>query len=904
MKTLTLTLLYLLAAFIATCASGETGTLYGSVHDLKSGERISGANVLVVGTTNGTSTNLDGDFEIKGISPGTYDIRVTSMGFNTKVISQTEITSGNPVRVDAGLTPISLDDAYTIEEMVVSAERILSTGYAVLAQRKQAATIGDAISAEQISRSPDGTSGDALKRVTGLSVVDNKYVFVRGVTDRYNATAINGVAVSSTDTDADKKSFSYDLIPASLLANTVVVKTATPDQPGDFTGGLVQVNTMEFPPNLVLNFGVSPSIYAGTTNTTVRASQGGGKDWTGRDDGSRALPEGLTGDEIAKALPNTWTTRDKRAPYNRSFNLSVGNRALAGLHEFGFIGALSYKSKDVSSVWKRKSSLPFIDVGGESFRYNVLWGAILNFNYRPSYAHKFSFQNNYTQAAEDKVHLAEGLGENGYIRRQTIEWDERSLFVTQLNGEHNVDLADAELEWQAYYSTSNAKEPDRKNIEYQEGASGEFAMIENYRSWSALEERGYGAEFNLTIPIERSRLKFGYHHKYRKREFDIAVYHSDQSKLHWSNWHLVLLPLDEIFLPDNYGAGKFRFLPMTQYTGAYDGRHRINAFYGMADVPFTLLGQRFRAAGGLRIEDSNQIVDGETADPLKPFTTATVNKTDMLPSANLTYAVNDITNFRLAFSHSVNRPEFREMADVKYYDFNEFQNVNGNPKLKRAFIRNYDMRLEVFPGPAEVLAISYFYKDLEDAIEIRLIPEPTRFVRTWFNSPNGKNHGYEIEVRKSLGFLTGFLNDIMITMNYTRVTSEIEYVDKKTAPDGSHIIRTLTRPMQGQSPWMMNAGVMVTAPYTGTTFNILYNKIGRRLVSVGDSRYEDVYEEPRNVVDIAITQRISAWLGAKFTVQDLTADDLVHTMGPADFSGPHSTISRSSTYGLSLSFKL
>jgi outer membrane receptor protein involved in Fe transport len=244
------------------------------------------------------------------------------------------------------------------------------------------------------------------------------------------------------------------------------------------------------------------------------------------------------------------------------------------------------------------------------------------------------------------------------------------------------------------------------------------------------------------------------------------------------------------------------------------------------------------------------------------------------------------------------------MADVKYYDFNEFQNVNGNPDLERAFIRNYDVRLEVFPGPAEVLAVSYFYKDLEDAIEIKLIPEPTRFVRTWFNSPNGKNYGYEIEMRQGLGFLGGFLNDVMVTMNYTRVTSEIEYVDKKTASDGSHIIRTLTRPMQGQAPWMMNAGVMVTTPFTGTTFNILFNKIGRRLVSVGDSRYEDVYEEPRNVIDIAVTQRISNWLGAKFTVQDVAGDDLVHTMGPSDFRGPHSTISKSSTYGLSLSFRL
>ncbi len=224
-------------------AVAQMGSLYGKVHDSKSGEELVGANVLLVGTSLGGSTDIDGKFAIRNVPPGTYSVRFSYIGYTAQVVSAVEVKSGDNLKLDINLT----SEDFQQDEVVVTAERVLSTEASVLADRRKSATIGDAISAEQIRKAPDATSGDALKRVTGLTVVDDKFVYVRGVTDRYNGTSLNGVSVSSTNTEVDRKSFSFDLVPSALLENTVVVKTATPDLPGDFSGGFVQVNTLDFP---------------------------------------------------------------------------------------------------------------------------------------------------------------------------------------------------------------------------------------------------------------------------------------------------------------------------------------------------------------------------------------------------------------------------------------------------------------------------------------------------------------------------------------------------------------------------------------------------------------------------------------------------------------------------------
>lgn len=890
-----------LMALTPARALAQTGALHGSVHDEQSGEELIGANVLLVGTALGAATDLDGKYTIRGIPPGTYDVRITYLGYTAKVVSKVVVRPGDPAKLDVSLREESLQAK---DEVVITAERVLATESAVLAERKAAPVIGDVVSAEQIKRSPDATSGDALKRVTGLTVVDNKFVFVRGVTDRYNGTSLNGVAVTSTDTDVDRKSFSFDLVPANLLENTVVVKTMTPDLPGDFSGGLVQVNTLDFPTQLTGKLSFTSGYNSQTTTRTLYGSQGGGRDWLGLDDGSRELPGGgLQGAALAAALPNDWTARRREAPVNTAWNGAIGNRVLRGGQEFGYIGAISYRQGFDTAEFVESPSVIIPGYGpyelfhleGTRYKRSVLWGALLNLNLKLAGNHKLSLKNNYNQAAEEKVSVSSGRPESSdFITKQVIEWDERSLWLSQLSGEHNLpSLGGLRAEWRLFGSESQAQEPDRKEVEY-DGSSGELSLKDNYRTWSDLHEQSRGAGVDLSRSLGRVKLKTGFVTESRERDFGIQAFATDLARLSPANYGLLLLPIDQVFAAENYGPGKFGLLALDSFTGAYAGQFDLQAGYLMGDAPFQLAGKRLRLVAGARLEDARLTVDSYDELNRRPVT-ADLDDSDVLPSANLTAALDERTNLRLAYGRSLNRPEFRELAATLYYDYDRVQNVQGNPNLARAVVDNYDVRLETFPRPGEVLAASWFYKSIDDAIEESLRPSSERYVRSWFNSSRGSNWGWEVEARKSLGFLHPALANLSITGNYTRVHSAIEYFDQNEQ-------RARERIMQGQAPWTVNLSLLWSSPRLGSAANLLYSRAGRRLDSVGDQRDQDVFEEGRDVLDLALTQKLRQRWEAKFTIRDLLGDDEVLTSGPDELT--HERITRGTTYSLALSWSL
>jgi len=904
--------------FLATCAvlalaaggvsaQTATGIVTGKVVDVKSGEELIGANVLLVGTALGASADIDGSYTIRAVPAGSYDLRVSYVGYETQVVKGVVVRAGQTTKIDVPLAEERLEKAK--EEVVVTAERVLATEAAVLSERKKAATIGDAVSAEQIKRSPDATSGDALKRVTGLSVVDNKFVFIRGVTDRYNGTSLNGVSVTSTDTDVDRKSFSFDLVPANLLENTVVVKTASPDLPGDFSGGLVQVNTLDFPSTRVMRLSLSGAFDTETTGLDRLASAGGGRDWLGMDDGSRELPQsGYTnGNELARLLPNTWATSQKNSAPSGALNFSVGDRRPLDDNELGYVGALSYRSGHQTTGFTQRLVYDDAQVfrfDGTRYQKSVLWGGLLNLNLKLGGLTKLSFRNNYNQAAEEKVTVSEGLPESGsYTYKQGIEWDERSFWLTQLTGEHVIPaLGSMTAAWKGFYAESAAEEPDRKIIEREPDTDGNLTLVDNYRTWSSLGEDSRGLGLDFTLPWGHGKLKWGGLLDNRKRSYSIDAYSTDPSFLGPPNYGLVLLPLDRLFLPENYGPNKFRFIPVTVFTGEYDGRNELGAGYAMFDLPLSVGSRQLRLVGGVRYEDSR--IGVRSVDQLNDANVRRVqlDRADVLPSFNASWALDDRTNLRLAYGRSVNRPEFRELADVLYYDFDKEQLVRGNPNLDRAVVDNYDLRAEWFPNVGEVLAGSLFYKSVENAIEEQLIPAPERFVRTWFNSPTGENYGWELEARKSLGFLGKSWRRFSLTGNYTRVFSDITYTEVYTDPFGNPVREERERTMQGQSPWTVNLSLLYVNPGTGTSVNALYGKVGRRLDAVGDSRDEDVYEESRDLVDLAVTQKIGPRWEGKLTIKNVLGEDEELTIGPD--KSTFERLDRGVVYGLQLSLGL
>ncbi|HEX5131337.1 MAG TPA: TonB-dependent receptor, partial [Candidatus Krumholzibacteria bacterium] len=472
-------------------------------------------------------------------------------------------------------------------------------------------------------------------------------------------------------------------------------------------------------------------------------------------------------------------------------------------------------------------------------------------------------------------------------------------------GDHTFPgVGGLKFDWRYAFSNSDAEQPDRKFVTYQRDALGRYILKENYRTWSTLSEDTKTTMANLEYPIGSARVKGGYLHSKRDRSFDIEAWVTDTSKLRGAARAMVLLPLETIFDAENYGEGtdKFGFVLSSPFSGAYTGSHDLTSWYGMADVPFRVLNQNFRVAGGARVEDSRQQVDSPVAADDPTIRSAVIDETDVLPSANLTYQVTRSSNIRLAYFKSVNRPEFREMANVGYRDYDRNQNVLGNPDLKRATIKNYDTRFEFFPGVGEVLAVSWFYKDLTDAIEEQLLPSPDRYVRTWFNSPTGKNYGYELEARKNLGFIWSGLENVVIQANYTKVTSEVAYTDTYTDSIGTPVSETNTRTMQGQAPYTVNAGVTYSVPGIGLSMSFLFNRFGRRLDAVGDTRDQDVFEETRDLYDFALTEEFTKWMRLKFSVKDIAAKDIVYTFGES--GSIWEQVKVGTTYAISLSFSL
>lgn len=889
------------------CAAGWAGTkglISGSVFDDQSGEKLPGVNIVVVGSSKGATTDLDGKYTIGSVEPGTYTLRISCVGYATKVITGATVRADETLKLDVALAT----EAIIGEEVTVTAERIISTESAALAERKKAATIGDGISIEQVKRTPDATSSDALKRVTGVSLVDNKFVYIRGITDRYNETTLDGATVSSAE--VGKKSFSFDLMPANLIENTTVVKSSTPDLPGDVTGGLVQMNTLDIPDRLVGKISVSSSYNSLTTSRGILSSQGGGTDWIGFDDGTREFP-GNQEDPLAlaRSLKNTWAPRSMKAPYNGAFSLAMGDQLTfdeddPSAGRLGFVGALTYRN-----TFQRNERL--IDdkdqsryTVGSRDDYSVLWGGIANVTYKLAGLHKFSIKNSYNRTADDQVsHLSMSDGSNNLQNQFTVvNYSQRSVYSGQLAGEHTLPaLGGVTLLWRGAVSSSARQDPDRKEASYYRSLDDpgqRFTAGYNKRSWSHVNDRSTSFNLDLSLPVDDMKFKIGILTEKKTTNYLIRYFKGTADYIGGASDSLTQLSLEHVYDPQNFGAGKFLFSETSLPSDSYEGDQTMYAGYAMVDIPFEVVGNRFRLAGGARLENNEQNVNvPKTRTTDGPVTRSQLKNVDILPSMNLTYILNDVTNLRVAYSHSVNRPEFRERAPAIYEDFLLNTLYGGNPNLQRAYIRNYDVRIEVFPAVGELIALSYFQKQISGAIEEQLLFSGTRSV-VFFNSGSARNSGWELELRKSLDFLGGYFSNFSINANYTRVESKVEFTNTLGNSSNTYF-EIATRPMQGQSPYMINLSILFTEPSLGTSINVAYNKAGKRLQTVGFNA-SDIYEEPRDLVDIAVSQPIVGNLEAKLTVKNLNGKDRVLTRDGLLYD----QTSSGTTYGLQLSFAL
>lgn len=911
-------LLFLFTGPLLAQQGAGFGSLIGKIRDQRSGDELIGANVLLVDTKLGASTDIDGRYTVRQIPAGTYSVRVSFLGYESKTVSGIIIADNQQYILDVA---IAEDQGIVQQEVVISASAIKSGEGAILAERKKAASIGDGISAEQIKRTPDATSSDALKRVPGVTIVDNKFVYIRGTSERYSNTTLNGTTISGSE--PEKKSFSFDMFPSNLLENIVIAKTFTPDVSGDFAGGSVQLSTVEFPDFFTVRVGVSGGYNTETTGKDFQTYNGGSRDWLGMDDGTRAIPDGIAAD-VAKAklspaelqtvgqkFKNNWKPFDRKAPLNGGFDISIGNSYDAfDESQFGFIAALTYKNGYTRSFIDRNDydyDKPKFEYSGLKSNYSVLWGGMVNGSYKFNPFHKISMKNVYNRSADDEVSTLEGINydDGEYDRKVTaIRYVERSVLSTQVIGDHVFTGFNAlQVQWRASNSESTRDEPDYRRYAYIRESNTDYpyqilmdfqASLRNGgRFFSSMKDivRNYGTD--VTIPVERVKFKLGALYEDKDRHFNSRLLGFVYPFSNF-DFNLLYYPIDSIFSPQNIGPNGYRIAEYSSGFNNYSATQSTIAYYVMTDVPFSLFDLSFRFIGGARVENVDQRIASFDFDGITPINGGQ-KKADVLPSVNVTWLATDNVNLRLAYSHTVNRPELRELAPFTYYDFNTQTSIYGNPALTRALIKNYDIRFEFFPRPGELFSVSFFYKDLQDAIELASVPGSALGAdRTYVNSTHARNLGYEIEFRQGLDIFTDLLSNFAVTGNYAQVRSSVD------VPTTGLGIGKSDRPLQGQSPYMINAGIIYSLSDAGLSMSMMYNKFGERIAELATQYTEDIKEQPRNILDFTMTKSITSNLEAKFTARDIFREAQVFTLGDEIVRKN----SMGSTYSLNFTYKL
>lgn len=875
------------------------GEITGRVIDAANGEAIIGANVLLEGTTVGAATDIDGKFRINNVEPGNYSLIISYISYAKTKINSVKVEAGKTTNIETSLQ----SEAVSVGEVVVVDKIDRSYENALLNQKKKSSNISDGISSEQIKRSPDATTSDALKRVTGVTIVDNKYIFVRGTSERYSNAQLNNTSITSTE--PEKKSFSFDLLPSNLLDNTIILKSFTPDMSGDFAGGSVQINTTDFPDKLKLNLSYSTSYSSNSSLRSFNTYSGGSTDFWGVDDGTRSIPSnfpdnlntaGLSRTEIndlAKTFSDSWNPVSKRAPLNNNFSLSFGDGTTLLGQNFGFITALSfknsYKTEGVQRNEYEASGEKRFAYDGNQSTYSTLWGGIFNLSYKLADLHKFSFKNTFSHSSDDETSRLVGAqySDAGKDQIQTaLRYIEREVYSGQLVGEHAFPvLNNLKFEWRAFTSYSRRDEPDYRRIIYGRdiGTDDPYAAILGFqpnlknggRFFSHLTDRTKGIGLDFTLPVSDIKFKYGALYENKKREFDsrlISVI-TNASGNGFTDFSLLYLPLDQIFAPENFRRNGFSIAEYANGTNNYKAKQEMMAGYLMSEAPFKLFDDSFIFIAGARLENSSQIINSLDLSGQIPISNELKN-VDVLPSVNLIYKLNEITNIRTSFSQTVNRPELRELAPFAYFDFVTQTSLRGNPDLKRALIQNYDLRYEIYPSLGEFFSASLFYKSIKDAIEkVVVTGSALGSERTFLNSDKAKVYGVELEGRLSLRHLGNLFDNFSINANYTWTKSSVEIKGTETT------IARENRPLQGQSPYSINIGLLYTDINSGTSVNLLYNRIGERIIEVATAYEEDVIEIPRNIVDLVITQQVFSNFELKLAIRDLFHEDQIFNQG-------------------------
>jgi len=899
-----------LFSFFALGQYGITGT----VIDGDFNEPLPFANILVLETGEGVTSDFDGKYTFE-LQAGTYSVQFSFVGYETKIITEIEVTNDEYTIIDVVINSA----AQGLEEVVVTVEAKRNTEASVLEIQKKSASLIDGISAQAFKKIGASTIASAVKSVPGVSVQGGKYVYVRGLGDRYSKSILNGIDIPGLD--PDRNTIQMDLFPTNMLSNVLVIKSARADLPADFTGGVIDIITKDLPSKEEFSVSVStaynPDMHF---NDNYLSYTGGSTDFLGFDDGSRKnkIANSFLGNEFDPRLNQTelgmnlvnrisnqfnpqMAPQVSNSGMNFGFGITYGNQFnFENGHSFGVLGSVSYKSEqtlnentqdNIFNFSPNKSVLTFEEnriqsgtIGGQNIIASTLFG--------------MTYKTNTSKIKFNGLHIQNGQSTSGIFRQLTrfsdfidfnkfnLEYNERSISNGMLSGLHNFEESNLKLEWTLSGTLAKVHDKDVRNTTFQD-EEGIFSFQENTepkRIWRTLDENNLVSKVDFTKRFQFLKsdavLKFGLFGSLKERDFSIAQYSVSSNFTSESDWDNYGGDPNQLFNPSNLigpnNADGTYINPQTtirQDANIFNAKQQNFAAYISNEFNVT---EKLKSIIGLRFENYQVFYTGENSQLGQVFENENIiNKNNVFPSLNFIYSLKENQNIRVAYSLTTARPSFKEASIAEIYDPLSNLFFIGNINIRPTYIDNFDIRYEAYGENAQLFAFSAFYKNLTDPIEIGFVAASTSNYKP-LNLETANVFGLELEFRKKLGTWFNNLANWNLNLNGTYIISDEKYSEDelKLRQLGLRDGQTLgdSRPLQGQSPYLINAGIEYNNSEKGIQGGLFYNVQGKTLQVVGDGFYPDVFTIPFNSLNFNLIKQFNVNRKLAFKITNLLND--------------------------------